>query len=365
MADPSRCLQQLVKIPGITGREEQVVEAAAEICAALNLSPRVSPEGIVFTIEGDQPGPTLAYCSHLDTVPAGDGWTVPPHEARIVNGLLYGRGAVDARASCVAIILTAHHFVTGGLARGRLVGILSIGEEGNDPSLPALLDALDRPDAAVVGEPTAMNIAVAQRGLMVLELTAKGTQQHAARSAGENPLLTLAQDLLALDQLRPSRRHETLGSIRVTPTRMNAGVADNVVPSSASAILDIRTTPAYGIQEIEDLIRERVRSEVRVLADKWVPCEIRPDHPLVISARAALPDAAVFPSDATSDWVFFTHKEIPAVKIGPGDSGFSHKPDERISIKDLEAGLSGYIAIARSFLEPAESIPKAGMKDGG
>jgi acetylornithine deacetylase len=260
---------------------------------------------------------------------------------------------VDARASCAAIILTVAEFAAHPAARGGVAGLLSVGEEGNDPSLPRLLLRAPKLAAAVVGEPTRMNIANRQRGLLVLELEAAGAQSHASRAAGPNAIEALARDLLAISRLDFSRVHPALGSIRLTPTRLSAGVADNVTPPIARVTLDIRTTPAYANDEIIAAIRGAVASRVRIVSDLWVPCETDEAHPLLACAREALPEAEVYASDGASDWVFLAREGIPAVKIGPGDSRFSHAPDERIAEAELRDGIAGYLRLADEWLKQA------------
>ena len=350
MLKPIDLLARLVGVQGITANEEAIVSEAAAVARELGLDPEVSPDGVVFAVSGKAPGPTLLFCSHLDTVPEGEGWTVPAFEATIRDGYLYGRGSTDARAACTAILLASAHLARQGLACGQVIGVLSVGEEGNDPSLPRLLERLDPPDAGIVGEPTQMQIATAQRGLIVLELVASGVQGHAARTEGPNAALTLARDLVFLNELQPPRWHPTLGQVKLTPTRISAGVADNVIPPTAKAMVDVRTTPSYTHAELLDIVSRTVESEVRVLADHWVPCEITPSDPLVAAARQALPEAKTFASSTTSDWVFLEQKGIPAIKVGPGRSRDSHTADEKIAIADLEAGVAGYIRIAETYL---------------
>jgi acetylornithine deacetylase len=352
---PQKLLSELVSVQGVTGQEENILSAAARICDSLGLTPQVTPDGIILHVKGQKPGATLLFCSHLDTVPAGEGWTVAPYEATIRDDMLFGRGAVDAKASCAAIILTAYRLKKEGLLQGQWVGALSIGEEGNAPSLPRLLDKIGPVDAAVVGEPTQMDIATAQRGLMVLELETRGKQEHAARSKGVGAPLLLAQDISHLSQIPFPRYHNLLGRIRLTPTRINSGIADNLVPPTATAMVDVRTTPVYTNDEILSTVRAAVTAKVSVIADAWVPCEVSHEHPLVKTALTALTDAKLFASDAASDWTFLQKQNIPAIKLGPGNCLFSHTADERISISELTDGLDGYTQISRQYLRYANS----------
>jgi len=342
-------LSRLLSVEGITGNESGILAETASICDELGLQTDVSPAGIILRAFEKNSGPSLLFCSHLDTVPAGIGWTVPPFKATFADSHLFGRGAVDARGSCAAIIMTAAHYASIKQARGQFIGILSIGEEGNKPSLPILLEKVTPVDAGIVGEPTSMKIVTAQRGLMVLELSAQGKQGHASRASDSNSILTLAHDLIVLEALKWLRPHRTLGAVKITPTRLQAGVADNVAPPLAAAVLDLRTTPSYTHKEILAIVRSVVRSELRVIEDQWIPCETPENHPLVIAAKEALGESTVTVSYAASDWVFLHQQGIPAIMVGPGNPAYSHAPDERISIDELEAGVRGYIRIAETL----------------
>lgn len=350
MLDAADLLARLLNVEGVTGDEGRIVREAAAVAEQLGLHPEVSPYGVVLKVNGWRPGPTLLFCAHLDTVPAGDGWSVPPFRATRRDDCLFGRGAVDDRASCAAILLTLAWLHDEGLPHGRLLGVLSIGEEGDDPSLPKILTGLGPITAGIVGEPTGMNIAVAQRGLMTLELVARGEQGHASRTAGPNAVVGLARDLAVLADLRPAHAHPALGALRITPTRLCAGAADNIAPAEATAVLDVRTTPLDDHAAVLALIRAAVRSEVRVKADRWPPCETPADHPLIPAAREALPAARVYASEAASDWAFLAAEKIPAIKVGPGDPRHSHAADERITLSELTAGVSGYYRLAEQCL---------------
>ncbi|NLH49672.1 MAG: M20 family metallo-hydrolase [Myxococcales bacterium] len=349
MSDPLSYLARLLAVSGVTGQESVILETTAALCRELGLSPETHPDGLILRVAGAPGEPTLAFCSHLDTVPAGDDWTVPSQAGLIQNDTAYGRGAVDARASCLAILLALARAAANPHRRGNLLGLLSIGEEGFDPSLPRLLKFAGGIDAAVVGEPTRMNIANAQRGLLVLELHSTGVQGHAARVEGKNAILALAADLLAVRQLAFPKHRNRLGPVRITPTRIAGGIADNAAPPTATVLLDVRTTPPYSPEDIVAIVQNAVQSEVRVLSDQWIPCETPDDHPLVLGALRALPQASIFASDATSDWVFLAQRGIPAIKLGPGNPAFSHAPDERITRIELEEGIAGYLRLAEQW----------------
>ena len=170
MPDALSILQRLLAVAGETGHEEAILQTAYDICADAGLPCQRCDDGIRVSIIGKKAGARLLFNSHLDTVPAGEGWTYPAQQGILENDWIYGRGAVDARGCCAAMLAAACALHRQGLECGELVVALSIGEEGNDPSLPRLLKKLGHFQGAVVGEPTGLDIATSQRGLLVVEL---------------------------------------------------------------------------------------------------------------------------------------------------------------------------------------------------
>lgn len=349
MLDPMKILARLLCVEGLTGGEGLIMDAVAELAVELGFTPERSDDGLVIRLCGSEMGPRLLFCTHLDTVPAGKGWTSDPFAGTGEGEWLIGRGAVDARGQVAAMLLALAECREMGLPAGELVLALSIGEEGNHPSLPKLLARIGPVDAAIVGEPTQMQIATSQRGLMVLELQTEGEQLHAARSEGANAIHLLAEDIVTLSGLTFDRVHPRLGSVKLTPTRLASGLADNVSPPTAVAVLDVRSTPAYSHGEIAGILTAAVKGKIRVVADQWIPCETPEDHPLIAHAMRSLPDSACFASDAASDWAALQAAGIPAIKLGPGDPAFSHQANERISESQLKAGVEGYRRLAERY----------------
>lgn len=341
-------LADLVKIKSVTGEEQEIIRTVSSMCKDLGLPFQANENGIIITI-GTKASPSLVMCSHLDTVVAGNNWNADPFSTEINNGVLIGRGAVDAKASCLSMIHTAYTLQKQSFS-GCLHVLLSVGEEGNFPSLPMLLDRITNIDAGIIGEPTLMNIATSQRGLLVAELLAKGNQEHAARSRGKNAIEILCEEILKLKSIELPK-HDRLGQIKITPTRLNAGIADNVTPNYAIALLDIRTTPVFSHNQILQILADNLNCEVKNIADIWIPCETPPDSDILRAACKTFPDGSSFASETTSDWVFLEQRNIPAVKIGPGNPEFSHQVNEQISVTELENGINGYIEIAKKYLK--------------
>jgi acetylornithine deacetylase len=296
-------------------------------------------------------GRTLVLASHLDVVPPGDGWTRDPFVPVIDGGVLYGRGSGDAKASVTAMLhaladVAAH----GGPSRGRLLAIFSYGEETRSATMPEAVKRAGRLDAALVGEPTNLQFAIAQRGLMMVDLIAHGMQRHAgyAEPGASNAVTVLAADLLRLGGVVAERVHPVLGVATVTPTMLEAGVSRNVTPASAKAVLDVRSTPAWTHDELEAALRERLASEVIVTSKRLVPCETPGESALLRAAQAAAPEATSYGSPTCSDWCFLRH--LDAIKVGPGTSRRSHTPDEAVDLAEVTAARAFYARVAERYL---------------
>lgn len=347
-------LRELVAIPSVSGTEEAVARFVEETVRGWGLDVVRDDTGVKVTVEGATPGRGLAFLSHLDVVPPGDGWTRDPFDPIIEGDRLYGRGSGDAKASVAAMLFAARDLAdrTDELA-GRVVVVLGYGEETKDTSMGRAVPTVGRLDAAVVGEPTNLEVAVAQRGLMMADLLARGDQRHAGYAADDgaftNAITALARDLLRLDGVAAGRTHPVLGDATVTATMVTAGVSRNVTPPEARAVLDIRSTPAWTHEELAALLAGRLESEVMVTSTRLVPCETPPESRLLAAARRARPELVTFGSPTCSDWVFVNH--LDALKCGPGTSRRSHTPDECVDLPEVTAARRFYTALAREYLQ--------------
>jgi len=313
-----------VRTASPSGREEAAAALLAEWAASRSLAVVRDETAVRITIPGARPGFTLVLASHLDTVPAGEGWTVDPLSATVRDGKLLGRGAVDAKASVAAIAAAAAALrEAGGPAAGTLIVLATFSEETRDTTMPAALAALGRlPDAAIVGEPTSLRACIAQRGQLLLRLVWEGEQVHSGWAAEreappDNAIYAAARDLLAVQALRPGRRHPRLGDVSITPTMLNAGVARNVTPPRCEAVLDVRTTPAWSHAELVEAIEAAVGATVEVISDRLVPAETPQSSALLAAIRRARPEVPEVTSPTCSDWVFL--RATDAVKLGPGE----------------------------------------------
>ena len=303
----------------------------------------------------------LLLCSHLDVVPPSADHPHPPFQPTRVDGKVYGRGAVDAKASGAAMLAALARLAGAGWTPddGRLVVALTACEEtgrgynGMEAMRAEVFGhALPDVSAALVGEPTELRPCLAQKGLLILEATAHGRTAHAARAhLGDSAITRAARDLVALGALAFDRPDPLLGLPTATATVVEGGAARNVVPDRCRFTLDVRSTPSYSHAELTALVANHLESEVAVYSDRLVPCATPPTARVARATRAALGgvgrDAEPFGSPTASDWIFL--HDVPAVKIGPGRSELSHTADEHVEAADVEAAVGVYAAVARRY----------------
>ena len=345
----------ITAIRSVSGEEAEIAEFLGDLLRRNRIAFSRIGNSLLATLGS---GPLLLFDTHLDTVPPAAGWTREPWDARSIDGCVYGLGANDAKASVAAMTAAFLAFREADLPFTLALALVE-GEETRGIGTEAVLAELARrgtpPTAAVIGEPTGLDLAVAQKGLMVLELVARGDACHAANAAAlgaKNAARGLAHDLVALERVDFGAPHPRLGAITVEPTQLRAGTARNVVPGEAAAVLDVRTTPALDRREIVARIGRAVAGEVRVLSDRLLPRETAESAPLVEAARRARPEARLCGSPTLSDMVFM--EGIPAVKCGPGKSERSHTPDEYVLESEIVDGARFYTRLVRAYAELRE-----------
>jgi len=342
----------LVRLPSLSHEEHaaaDLVEAHARAAGlAVGRDDTATGGANVWMSLGDDDADVLLLASHLDVVPPSEGHPFPPFAPTTVDGRIYGRGAVDAKASGAAMLqaLIDLH-ADGWRPRGRVIVALTACEETGGPynGMQALRPHLPPIAAAVVGEPTELRPCLAQKGILILTLTARGRTAHAARAhLGDNALTRLARDLVRLDGLAFERTDPLLGPVTATATMASAGTAKNVVPDRATATLDVRSTPAYTHAEMAALVADALEGDVEVYSDRLVPCATPATARVAQAAMAASAahgmDATPFGSPTASDWVFLA--DVPAVKLGPGRSELSHTPDEHVTVDQLTRAVGVY-----------------------
>lgn len=282
--------------------------------------------------------PTLLLNAHIDTVRPVASWTRQPYSPDICDGTLYGLGSNDCGGGLVAL-LQAFRLLEGRADTPyNLVYLASAEEEvsGKD-GISRALPLLPHIDAAIVGEPTGMQPAVAEKGLMVLDITAHGKSGHAARGEGVNALYEALDDLRWIRDYRFPKVSEFLGPTVMNATVISAGTQHNVIPDTCSIVVDVRTNELYDNEDVYRFICQNLRSECRARSFRLRSSHIRLDHPLVrrLTAMGKRP----FGSPTLSDQALMPWQSL---KLGPGDSARSHSADEYIRIGEIEDAIKTY-----------------------
>ncbi len=348
MTEVEALLAALVRTPSPSGEEEAVVALLAEWLETRGVAARVEGRNLEARVGRGEP--VLLLNSHTDTVPPGEGWTRDPFGAAVetVAGArrLYGRGSGDAKASVAA--MAAALVRLRDLRGGTVVLAATCEEERGRGGFGAFRPSLGPLDGAIFGEPTGLRPAVAQRGLLVLELTARGRAGHAARPhLAVNAIEVAARDVVALAALDWPERDPRLGPTTLAVTRIQAGHAHNVIPDRCDLVVDLRTIPELSPEAATARVRAAVASEVRVRSDRFRPVATPPDSRLWAAVRAVLPEAEPFGSATLSDWAHLA--DAPGVKLGPGASERSHTVDEWVDLAEVNRAVTVYEAIARRF----------------
>jgi len=283
--------------------------------------------------------PVVLLNSHIDTVKPASGYTRNPFSPDVENGILYGLGSNDAGGPLVTLLAVFMHFNSIENLPFNLIYAATAEEEisGSD-GLASILDELGPFDLAIVGEPTRMQMAIAEKGLMVLDCTAHGKSGHAAREEGDNAIYKAITDIEKIRSYRFEKISDILGPVKMSVTVINAGSQHNVVPDSCSFVVDVRTNEFYSNQRACEIITGIINSDVVPRSFRLNSSGISVDHPIV--QRGVGLGLSYYGSPTTSDQAVIPY---PSIKIGPGDSARSHTADEFILISELEEGFRIYV----------------------
>ena len=294
----------------------------------------------------DQAKPTLLLNSHHDTVMPNKGYTKDPFKAIVEDGKLYGLGSNDAGGCLVSLMATFTYFYQKPNLNYNLVIVASAEEESSGKNgLNSMLSILPKIDVAIVGEPTLMQLAIAEKGLVVFDATVAGTSSHAAHPNGDNPIYNTINVLEWFRDFKFEKTSETLGDVKMTVTQINAGKQHNAVPSAVDLVVDVRVNDAYSNQEIAALLEKEAPCELTPRSLRLNPSSIPMEHPLVQSGIAL--GRTTYGSPTLSDQAALN---CPSLKLGPGDSRRSHTADEFIYLSEIEQGVEIYIELLESVL---------------
>lgn len=345
--NPAELLTLLVGTPSVSGQEGQIASLVQGLVEARGLKVQRDGHNIWFTF-GRPGGARLLLNSHLDTVPPCAGWDGDPFTPVWSGSRLRGLGANDAKGAVAAMLLAAFD-LAGRDLEGEVVVALTAEEETGGEGISAVLGRMGRFDAAVVGEPTGLRICAAQRGMLVLKCTARGHSGHVANAqmlGAENAIHKAARDIARVAALEfPT--HPLLGSQKAQVTQINGGLWRNQVPDACEFFVDIRTGPDQDHDALAAEFQGHLESEVAIHSKRYLPKSTDPADAIVRAALQAAGKVGPVGSGTTSDWAFLG--DIPAVKVGPGDTFRSHTPNEYLTLAELEGGAAFYTRVVQDY----------------
>lgn len=290
--------------------------------------------------------PTILLNSHHDTVHPNPAYTRDPFAPDIEGDKLYGLGSNDAGGCLVSLLFTFLHFYPMDHLKYNVCFAATAEEEiSGEDGLESILPHLGCLDFAIVGEPTLMDMAIAERGLMVLDCIAEGKAGHAARNEGINAIYQAIEDIQWFQKFKFPKISKLFGPISMNVTVIKAGTQHNVVPAHCHYTVDIRVTDAYKNEEVLETVRSHVSSKVVPRSTRLKPSSIPEDHPIVMAGKAI--GRKTYGSPTTSDQAVL---DIPSLKMGPGDSARSHMADEYIYLNEITNGIELYKQILKEIL---------------
>ena len=342
-ADAINLLKQLIATPSFS-KEEDNSSAFIKVFLENN---GVKAEQHLYNIWAknkyfDTNKPTILLNSHHDTVKPNKGYTLDPFSPIEKDGKLFGLGSNDAGGSLVSLIATFLYYYEKETLHYNIILAATAEEEiSGHNGIEALLPHLGKIDCAIVGEPTQMQMAVAEKGLMVLDCTTNGRAGHAAREEGENAVYKAIKDIGWFSSFRFDKVSDLLGPVKMSVTVIETdNKAHNVVPAQCRFVVDCRVNELYTFEEMLEIIRSNVQSETKPRSTRLRSSAIALSHPLV---KAGLKmGRSYYGSPTTSDKALM---DFPSLKIGPGDSARSHTADEYIYIDEIKNGIDLYIQL--------------------
>lgn len=284
--------------------------------------------------------PTLLLNSHIDTVKPAASWSKKPFEAKLENGRLYGLGSNDAGASIVSLLET-FFYLTQKKQSYNLIFAMSAEEEvSGSKGIESLIKELPKIDFAIVGEPTGMDGAIAEKGLMVLDCVSSGKSGHAARDEGDNAIYRAMNDIQWFQTFKFPKKSELLGETKMSVTQISAGTQHNVVPDKCEFVVDVRVNEKYTNNEVLSIIQSNVGSLVNARSTRLNSSATPQNHPIVHKLKKMKRN--LFGSPTLSDQALMP---FPSIKIGPGDSARSHTADEFIETCEIKEAIELYIEL--------------------
>lgn len=341
-------LKKLISIQSFSSEEDKTADAIGLWLKAFDI-PFQRKWNNVFAINKyfDENKPTLLLNSHHDTVRPNSGYTKDPFHAHIEDGKLYGLGSNDAGGALVSLLATFVHFYEAKNMTHNLLMVASMEEESaGSNSLRGLLPSLPKIDLAIVGEPTLMDLAIAEKGLVVFDAVVMGTPSHAAHPNDDNSIYNTVEVLEWFKNFKFDKVSDVLGEVKLTVTQIQAGNQHNVVPAQVDLVIDVRVNDRYTNTEIADILKKEAPCKLMERSLNLNSSAIEKEHRLVQSGIAL--GRKTYGSPTLSDQAALSCQSL---KLGPGDSTRSHSADEYIYVHEIEEAIDLYIKILSGFLQ--------------
>lgn len=340
-------LKKLISIPSFSSEEDQTAMVIEEWFRSFDIPYKREKNNVyAFNKHFDESRPTLLLNSHHDTVKPNSAYTKDPFHPLVEDGKLYGLGSNDAGGCLVSLLATFTHFYDKKDLNHNIVIVASAEEENSGPNgLKGILGILPEIDLAIVGEPTLMNLAIAEKGLVVFDAVVKGTPSHAAHPNNDNCIYNTIEVLQWFKNYTFDKVSEALGEVKLTVTQINAGRQHNAVPAKVDLVVDVRVNDRYSNKEIADILGKEAPCGMTPRSLGLNSSRIDKDHALVRSGTAL--GRNTYGSPTLSDQAALSCQSL---KLGPGDSTRSHSADEFIYVREIEEGIDLYIKILEGFL---------------
>ena len=339
-------LQKLISTPSLSSEEDQTAAHIKSWLEGYGVRCKQDNNNVYAINKHEEPSkPYLLLNSHHDTVHANSGYTRNPYDATIEDGKLYGLGSNDAGGALVSLLATFVYFYEQENLAYNIVVAATAEEETSSPNgLNSLLKTLPPIDTAIVGEPTRMHLAVAEKGLVVFDATISGTASHAAHPNDDNPIYKAGKVIDWFRAFEFDRVSDTLGPVKLTVTQISGGKQHNAVPADVKLVLDVRVNDRYTNAEINEIL-QAAPCEVKARSLRLGSSSIPIEHALVQAGIAA--GRSTYGSPTLSDQAVLS---CDSLKLGPGDSLRSHTADEFIYVKEIEEAIPLYISILKQAL---------------
>ncbi len=341
LSDAIALLKDLIATPSISREEDTAAQVFENQLKAYGIKYERKGNNIwCISPKWEEGKPTLLLNAHIDTVKPVASWTRNPFEPTLEDDILYGLGSNDCGGGLVTLLQVYRYFLEYE-SPYNIIYLASAEEEVSGANgISCVLPLLPKIDVAIVGEPTNMQPAVAEKGLMVIDMTSHGKSGHAARNEGVNAIYEMLDDLTWIRNYQFKKESEFLGATKMTVTMINAGTQHNVIPDECKAVIDVRTNEYYQNEFLFEFLRKHLHSDVKARSFRLHSSHIDINHPLI--QKCISMGKKPFGSPTLSDQALMP---FPSFKMGPGESSRSHSANEFIRVSEMQRAIEEYIQL--------------------